>query len=398
MPLTVSNLSSLLSPYLATGAQSAATTVAGMLNACGPKLQSLGDWKDLRHPVTYNVASGRFSLPMSEECALTVSLNGVPIDIMDMSVTTQYGMPGEIIRPCGWDTGIIDNGWKPLMEEPPEDGIEYLEFTSATNTAFASGDIVTVTYEDTDDGYTQVALPLNTISTAITAAVTHASGAETNLTVTSSAGYVVGAGVTISGGSNPAYDGDWRVTAVPDGTHVVINKTFAAGAITGTIATNRTLQPANAIASVESMVYASLPSIVNVTSGTGDDEVFYGIIPAGDGVASFRRYEVPQVPEDPQNPDDWNVVAILKRAYVPVTSNSDIVYLSNIPAWTAAFLAVVARDASDYDREAAMWNEAQKCLDQELRNTHGGTKKLPIINPFGHGMPGLSNLTYGGNW
>lgn len=399
MARLVSQLSTLLSPYLATGAQSSATTITGMLNCVLPELYGRGDWKALRVPLTFNVASGRFSLPPTYECALTASLRGIPIDIVDMTVTTQYGMPGEIIRPTSWETGIIDNGFKFLMEEPPDDGIEYLEFSSATNTTFSSGDIVTVTYTDSDDGYAQVVLPLHSISTSITSAATYSSGTETNLAVTTSAGFVVGAGVTISGASVSAYNGDWRVTAVPDGTHVAINKSFVAGAVTGTIANNLKLVPANTISSVdEPMIYASLPSVVNVTSGTGDDEITYAILPAGDGAATFHRYEVPQVPEDPSDDDDWTAVVIAKRAFVPVTGNNDIVWLDNLPALTSAFLAVVARDASDLERSAALWEAARAELDRELKDTNGGTKKYPIIAPFGHGMPGLSNLNYGGNW
>lgn len=395
MIFTVAQLSSLLSPYLATGAQSIATTIQPMLNAACPKLWSLGDWKCLRHPATYNVATGRFSLPPTEECVLSVSLRGIPMDIGDMEWTTKYGLPGEVRRPVGFNYPIIDNGYKPLMEEPPDDGITELDFTSASNTAFASGDTVTAIYTDVDDGYTQVVLPLHAISTLIASAATYSSGTETNLAVTSSTGFVVNAGVTISGASNPAYDGNWRVTAIPDATHLAISKTFVAGAITGTVANNRKLVPANGIEDMEPMVYASLPSYVNVTYGTGDDQITYAILSPGDGVATFRRYEVPQVPDDPSDPDDWNVVCVLKRAYTQVTSNSDIVYMSNLPALTAAFLAVVARDASDYEREAVMWEEARKCLDEELHNNKGVTQQLPVINPWGSGMPGLCSQ-YGG--
>lgn len=395
---TVSQLNSLLSPYLGTGAQTSATTTLAALNAVLPRLMSMGDWKALRTPETYNVASGRFSLPPWQECVLTASLNGIPISINDVEYTTKYGLPGEITRPCGWDFGIIDNGYKALMEEPPTDGIEYLEFTSQTGAAFASGDTVTVNYDDTEDGYTQVVLALPTVSTSISGAATYSSGTETLLTVTASTGILVNYGVTISGASVSAYDGDWRVTAVPDATHIAINKTFVAGAVTGTVATNRKIEPANGITNVQPMVYSSLPSYVDVTSGTGDDEVTYAILSPGDGVASFHRYEVPQVPDDPADPDDWEVIAVVKRAFVPLTANGDIVYLDNIPALTAAFLAVVARDASDHEREALLWSNARAELDRELHDNKGGTKVLPIINIWGDGMPGLCNLNTGGGY
>mgnify|MGYP001592824426 CR=1 FL=1 len=102
MPRLVSQINTLLSPYLALGSKSAATTALGMLNAIGDHVYDLGDWKCLRTPIELNVQTGRFSLDPKYETVLTASLKGVPVAIMDMDVQTKYGFPGKLTRPCGW--------------------------------------------------------------------------------------------------------------------------------------------------------------------------------------------------------------------------------------------------------------------------------------------------------
>ena len=346
----VSQLSSILTPYLPKGANTGATTVTDCLNFVLPRIYQSGDWKALRARMEVNVASGYFCLDPEWESVLTASLLSVPIAINDINYQTRRGGPGEITRPASGAFGLLDMGFTTLMSEIASTGADEFIFTSETNATFASGNTVTITYTDTDDGYTQVVLPLNTISTTISAADTYASGAETKLTVVSSTGYVVGAGVTISNASSgdEDYNGDWRVTAVVDATHIAINKTWDGDtAVTADIASNRKLIPASTIASVEQMSYENMPSRVTVTDADG---IQYAVLTRGDGVTQFRRYNVVQAPVDPSNPEDWNVIAVVKRAFTPITSTSDPVYIDNINVLTEAFLSVVARDAEDLER------------------------------------------------
>jgi hypothetical protein len=395
---TVSQLNTLLSPYLAVGTQSGSTTTLTMLNSCLPVMYAMGDWRSLKTEYEIAATSGYFCLPPDYEAVLSASLAEAPMQINSIDYQTRYTGPGRLVRPVGSAYGLIDRGMKSLMSDIAEEGIDELIFTCAS-AAFASGDTATVTYSDTEEGYTQVVLPLHTITvaasggTAITVAAdggTDATTGEvlTTLTVTSSTGLVAGLGLTISQltGTDATYIGTFRIHSVASATSIKIVKAYVA--LTGTLAAVSTprLMPVSTIESVESIVYESLPGRTLVKDADG---IIYADLLAGSGVASYRRYECPQVPEDAEEDDEWTVRATVKRAFIPLTSNSDIVHLDSIPALTSAFLAVVARDASDHEREEMLWARVRAILDKELFDAKGGVTDLPEIQLWGEGLPGM---------
>ena len=386
---TVAQLDAILSPYLAVGTRSHGTTTIRMLNLVLPQLYGMGAWKALMVEIALDCSAGYAALPPDCESISKVLVNDSWLPINSMSYEYMEAGPGIVGAGSSWIYGIIDKGYVPLMSDPPSGGIDELIFTSTS--AFASGDTATVTYTDSEDGYAQVVLPLNAISGTFATSATHSTGTETKLNAASnpvSAGFVVGMGVTITGAAVAAYNDSWRVTEISatggsGNGYIVINKTWAAtdsGAFTG----NATLYPANTILSVESIVYASLPARVIVKDA---DAVVYAILPASDGVAQYRRYQVPQPPET--TTEDWTLQALCKRAFLPLVNTTDFVYLDNIQVLKNAFLAVVAEDASDCDRAAKHWAIAKVLLNQELAEANGGVKHIPNLQLWGDGIPGL---------
>jgi hypothetical protein len=395
---TVAQLDTILSPYLGKGARTSATTTLTMLNAVLPRLYAAGNWMGLKTEAEYDVTPGYLCLRPDYECILTASLWGFPMTINAIDYQTRTNGPGRIIRPVGNAYGLLDRGIQPLLSDVPTGGIGELVFTCAS-AAFADGDTATVTYTDTDESYARVVLPLNTITvaasgaTAITVAADGGADATTDevlttVTVTSTTGLVASLGITFTQltGTDATYIGTFRIHSVVNATSIKIVKAYVA--LTGTLGatTAGRLMPVSTLASVESIVYASLPGRTLVKD---DDGIIYADLIPGSSVAGFRRYECPQVPETTSDDDDWTVRAVVKRAFIPLTATSDIVYLDSIPALTSAFLAVVARDTSRHEDEARLWNDAISILGKELYDTRGGVFEYPTTHLWGEGIPAL---------
>ena len=401
---TVAVLDSDLSPYLARGTRSSATTTLAMINAVMPRIYAKGHYIPLVHEVEIDVTSGYGFLDPDDATLISASLKEIPITINDISYQTRRPGVGRLVRPIAYEYGIIDRGLFPVKSEMPTAGATEFVFTSATNATFVAGDIVTVTYTDTEEGYAQVALPLQRLTiaasgaTAITVAAdggTDATTGEliTRLTVSASASQVLlvaGLGLTLSQltGTDATYIGTFRIHSVPDSTHVYIVKSYVA--LTGTLAAVSTprLMPVSTIASVQSIKFASLPSRVTVAD---DDGIIYADLIPGSGVSSYRRYDVLQVPENATEEDEWILRGVAKRKFIKLTSTDDIVYMDSVDALTEAFLATVARENSDMDKYRFHWKNCFDILSSQLYDEKGGVTQYPTQELWGAGIPGLDS-------
>ncbi len=281
--------------------------------------------------------------------------------------------------------GIIDEGIVPLMRAVPTGGIEQLIFTvPSVSAGFSSGDTATITYTDSEneDGYAQVVLPLHNITGTIASASSANSGESTLLVLTATvAGFVAGMGIDIASTSGDTeYEGTtWRVESVTTAlgvTNLQINKEWS-DTLTGTISSPATLIPENTIASVESISYASLPGRTLIKDSDGR---IYGILTDTDGVAAYRRYKVPQVPES--TTETWIGQLLVKRRWIPVASSTDFVWLDSIAAISNAMLAVNYRNNGDAQRADYHWSEVKRCLEMELAQTRGGVKYRLQVQPW----------------
>lgn len=384
---TVSQLftSSLLNPYLAPASgQSAGTTGIAMLNQVLTELYTLGDWRALLVRRTEDASAGYFCLPPDYEAVISVTINDVSVEIQSMAFEFRKRGTGPLGKGASYIYGLIDEGFVPLMSDIADEGADELIFSCGT-TSFASGDVATVTYTDSEDGYTQTVMPLHAIAVGTASAVVSGGAGLTDLTVTSTAGLVVGMGVTItsSSGSDTTYTGTtFRISSLGgDSTSLIIDKSYVAAVGTLTITSSPTIMPANAIASVEEIKYAGLPARTMVKDADG---VVYAILNPGDGMTQFRRYRVPQVPEGAA--DEWPVECLCKRAFIQLTSTSDVVYLDNIMALKHGMLAVIAEDNGDLERSEKHWAKAVKILSAELYDTRGGIEQPPVIELWGNGQ------------
>jgi hypothetical protein len=104
----------------------------------------------------------------------------------------------------------------------------------------------------------------------------------------------------------------------------------------------------------------------------------------GDFVARYRRYRTSQ----PSNGDTQKVFLLLKRAFLPLMDESDIVYLGNVNAIKCAILATTAEDNADIERSGYHWQVCRQLLEEEKDASRGGARQVFTIDPYsGNGTP-----------
>ncbi len=313
---TVTQLFNLLGSYMAPGLTTS-THFLVPLNQVQSRFYKSGNYKELEVDFEADVSSGYICLPPDYECILLGRINDVPIDIRTMKFTFQKPGPGTMTPPVGNVYGIIDQGWRAVMSDLPEDGLAGLTFTTTGGTTWASGDAISVTYTTASHG---------------------------RLTTS--------------------------ITLTPSGT-------------------TATLTPLSNITDFTAITHTGLPDRVLATYIEGADTITYAILLPGDGTARFRRYQVPQVPLN--TTDDWTMVALVKRAWIPLVGVNDFVYLDNDVALKYGLLAVIQDDQGNHEEGAALWKLAIESLNDELTESRGGAQGLPVIELHGKGIPALNS-------
>jgi len=99
----------------------------------------------------------------------------------------------------------------------------------------------------------------------------------------------------------------------------------------------------------------------------------------GDGVARYRRFRF-------HNSDSSakNVKLLLKRAWEPVLTQDDILYLGNLNAIKHGLLGMLAEDNADLERAQYHWTICRQLLDEELDATRGAAKPKVTLKPAGN--------------
>ena len=104
----------------------------------------------------------------------------------------------------------------------------------------------------------------------------------------------------------------------------------------------------------------------------------------GDFVARYRRYRT----STPANGDTQKIFLLLKRAFLPLMDESDIVYLGNVNAIKCAILATTAEDNADIERSNFHWQVCRQLLEEEKDASRGAARQVFTIDPYsGNGTP-----------
>ena len=99
----------------------------------------------------------------------------------------------------------------------------------------------------------------------------------------------------------------------------------------------------------------------------------------GDGVARYRRFRFSNSSGTTQN-----VKLLLKRAWEPVLTQDDILYLGNLNAIKHGLLGMLAEDNADLERAQYHWTICRQLLDEELDATRGAAKPKVTLKPAGN--------------
>jgi len=132
---------------------------------------------------------------------------------------------------------------------------------------------------------------------------------------------------------------------------------------------------------VEAISFDNVPSLMAVKSINEDDSTDVTTLAEirGDGVARYRRFRF-------HNSDSStkNVKLLLKRAWQPVLTQDDIMYLGNLNAIKHGLLGMLAEDNADLERAQYHWTICRQLLDEELDTTRGAAKPKVTLKPAGN--------------
>lgn len=136
----------------------------------------------------------------------------------------------------------------------------------------------------------------------------------------------------------------------------------------------------NDIMDIKSISFNDVPDDVEVYYVTGSPEVSTLMaVVKGDGVARYRRFRFYN-----SGAETKNVKLLLKRAWQPVLTQTDIIYLGNLNAIKHGLLGMLAEDNADLERAQYHWTICRQLLDEELDAARGAAKPKPILKPVGN--------------
>ena len=132
---------------------------------------------------------------------------------------------------------------------------------------------------------------------------------------------------------------------------------------------------------VEEISFDNVPSLMAVKSIDNDDNTDVTTLAEikGDGVARYRRFRFSNSSGTTQN-----VKLLLKRAWEPVLTQDDIMYLGNLNAIKHGLLGMLAEDNADLERAQYHWTICRQLLDEELDATRGAAKPKVTLKPTGN--------------
>ena len=137
----------------------------------------------------------------------------------------------------------------------------------------------------------------------------------------------------------------------------------------------------NEDATLESISYSGIPEAIRVVAVKSDDPSVKLILAEirGDGVARYRRFRFSN-----SSGQTKNIKLLLKRAWEPVLTQDDVIYLGNLNAIKHGLLGMLAEDNADLERAQYHWTICRQLLDEELDATRGAAKPKPILKPVGN--------------
>jgi hypothetical protein len=84
--------------------------------------------------------------------------------------------------------------------------------------------------------------------------------------------------------------------------------------------------------------------------------------------------------------NDETVVHVLcKRAFQPVRSDNDIVYVGNVGALKHGLMGRLMEDNADIERAEYHWNKCMQLMEEEAATSRGAAIPRLNVDPYGTG-------------
>ena len=143
---------------------------------------------------------------------------------------------------------------------------------------------------------------------------------------------------------------------------------------------------ANQINAVSEIRFDGIPTdieIYAVESGKTVDDKLVLAEGKGDQIFRYRRYRT----RTPSNATQ-EIFLLLKRGFVPIMDESDVVYLGNVNCIKHGILATTAEDNADIERANYHWQVCKQLLEDEKDAYRGGARQTMRVDPYsGNGTP-----------
>lgn len=184
-------------------------------------------------------------------------------------------------------------------------------------------------------------------------------------------------------------DGDPLLAADLGAGDIIVRATTEAGLkITGTLtgATEKTIVFSEPVMFFDEIRGASLTLPVQVRTDVNDSDTNIAEILVGSDLVRYRRFRVAGAR------DSTYVHVLVKRAWLPLSASTDIVWLGNLSAWKHALLGKLAEDNADIDRANYHWAVCKQMLEDEKDASRGAAipkLDLDLVNSSGYPIHGL---------
>lgn len=394
--------------------------IVAKLNMVMPRLYAMGMWRDLLYDWSIETKNDYFALPEHADSLLGAMLQNSPVDAQ--SQWHDYRISGYASDGPAPIFGIVDDGFHPTKEEIPypSSKIYYLKAVplpsvdsetnaviqlptdgevaidmvvgqnhitknialsggSSTNISGSLSQINTVTHalgggEDTNSGCASGTHVISSEDTGVVLSDATASGASFSITIDVGSGGITVLSLTVVNNGLGFEVGD--TITIPE-TLLGSTQTDADETIIITVSSVTSVSTVEA----KNISYYGVPEKIRIIAENDADATEKIILAEikGDGVARYRRFRFSNSSGTTQN-----VKLLLKRAWEPVLTQDDILYLGNLNVIKHGLLGMLAEDNADLERAQYHWTICRQLLDEELDATRGAAKPKVTLKPAGN--------------
>jgi hypothetical protein len=134
------------------------------------------------------------------------------------------------------------------------------------------------------------------------------------------------------------------------------------------------------INSVVSIQYDGLSDIFDIRTNALDSDTTIATVGPDSGVTRYRRFRLNR------STNGQTVVHVLcKRAFQPIRSDDDIVYVGNVGALKHGLMGRLMEDNADIERAEYHWNKCMQLMEEEAATSRGAAIPRLNVDPYGTG-------------